>query len=169
MIPFPICYHFQQHSSHSRHLQLYVLQWLSASLPTTSALIRALFYVAAAISQLEVVSASLTSTFFSWPRTWRQLISRHSQNQTQLSWVLFGLVPEAVWQHRKFFSKTILCWPSCISYNYFKSISPASNYTSTTPTDCCFYVCWALTGDLWLGTKLWNINLNNCEEKRFLI
>lgn len=123
-----------------------------ASLPTLSTLICALFFVAAAISQLEAVAASPTCAIFPQTRTRRQQISRHSQNQTQQSLVLFGLVPEAVWQCRKFFSKPILCWPSCILYNYCKSLS--SNCTSATPADCCSCVYWALTVDLWLRTKL---------------
>lgn len=129
-------------------------------------LICASFFVAAAISQLEVVAASPTCAIFPQTRTWRQLISRHSQNQIQQSWVLFGLVPGAVCQHRKFFSKPMLCWPSCILYNYCKSISSISNCTSTTPTGCCSCVYQALAVDLWLGTKLWNVNLNNCEMKK---
>lgn len=129
------------------------------------------FFVAAATSQLEIVAASPAHTIFPQTRAQRQLKSRHSQNQTQQRWVLYGLVPEAVWQHRNFSSKPVLCWPFCILYNYFKSISPTSNFTSTTPADCCSFVRWALTVDLWAGTKLWNVNLNNCEmkKKQFLI
>lgn len=68
---------------------------LLAGLPASCAVICALVLVAAAICQLEVVAASPSRAIFPQTRTWRQLISRHSQNQTQQSWVIFGLVVEA--------------------------------------------------------------------------
>lgn len=124
------------------------------------------FFVAAATSQLEIVAASPAHSIFPQTRTQRQLNSMHSQNQTQQRWVLYGLVPEAVWQRRKFFCKPMLCWLSCILYSYSKSISSTSSFTSTTPVDCCSFVHWTLTVDLWPGTKLRNVNLNNCEMKK---